>query len=82
LNAHHNPTLTTSQTVLAALGWGATQSAQAKAFSRYQRGKSQNTLKTQCRALQLWAQFLNDSAEKQGHDAAFSAESFFSGPEE
>jgi hypothetical protein len=53
---------------------GATQSAQANRFSRSQRGKSTNTLKTQYRALQLWAQFLNDSAEKQGQDAMFSAE--------
>jgi hypothetical protein len=40
---------------MAAIGWGATQWAQANAFSRYQRGKSNNTLKTQYRALQLWA---------------------------
>ncbi|MCO5190904.1 MAG: hypothetical protein M9918_22300 [Anaerolineae bacterium] len=48
---------------MAALGWGATQSAQANAFSRHQRGKATNTLKTHYRALQLWAQFLNNSAE-------------------
>jgi hypothetical protein len=54
---------TNQRAVMAAIGWGATQWAQANAFSRYQRGKSENTLKTQYRALQLWAQFLSISAE-------------------
>jgi hypothetical protein len=76
----YDPTVVTSQTMMAALGWGAAQPAQAKAFCHYQRGNSTNTLKTQYRALQLWAQFPNDSAEKQGHESAFSAEQSFSNP--
>ncbi len=81
MNTDYDPTEVNSQTVLAALGWGATQSARANVFRSYQHGKANTTLKTKYRALQLWAQFLNDSAEKQGHDAAFSADLFFSNPE-
>jgi hypothetical protein len=51
------------QTMMVELGLGAFQSAQANIFSCYQRGKSTNTRKTQYRALQMWAQFLNCSAE-------------------
>jgi hypothetical protein len=60
---HVSPaTATEQQAVMAAIGWGATQWAQANAFSRYQRGKSENTLKNHFRALELRVSFLNAAA--------------------
>jgi hypothetical protein len=51
---HVSPAMATEpQAVMAAIGRGATQWAQANAFSRYQRGKSENTFKNHFRALEL-----------------------------
>jgi hypothetical protein len=69
MNTDYDPTVVTFQTMMAALGWGATQPAQAKAFCHYQRGNSTNTFKTQYRALQSWAHFLNASADQLDLDA-------------
>ena len=69
---HVYPAMATEQqAVMAAIGWGATQWAQANAFSRYQHGKSKITLKNHFRALELWASFLNAAADEMyGHDGA------------
>jgi hypothetical protein len=66
------PAPTTEQlSVMAATGWGATQWAQVNAFSRYQHGKSENTLKNHFIASELWAGFLNAAAgEMYGQNGA------------